>query len=182
MPEPFSTVYWPEWDSDATFDAGETLPPESAGRLWAVLLFVFYGDKVALADIEGRGLTIPSGRIEPGETLDAAAVREAWEETGANLDPARRRLIGCYRLMPRSGSHAGQTRYCPVFVAEAFSFAPIPDGSESRGLVLAAWEDVADLYFTWDPLMAEVFAFAQDRKDALFPAGVSLSSLTGEQA
>ena len=71
------------------------LPPESAGHLWAVLLFVFYGDKVALADIEGRGLTIPSGRIEPGETLDEAAVREAWEETGANLDSARRRLIGC---------------------------------------------------------------------------------------
>ncbi len=178
-PEPFPTVYWSEWNSDATFDAGETLPPESEGRLWAVLLFVFYGDKVALADIEGRGLTIPSGRIEPGETVDAAAVREAWEETGANLDPARRRLIGCYRLTPRSGTHAGQTRYCPVFAAEAFGFAPIPDGSESRGLILTAWEDVADLYFTWDPLMAAVFEFAQDRRAALFPAGVPVSSLTG---
>ncbi len=179
MPEPFPTVYWAEWDSDATFDAGETLPPESAGRLWAVLMFVFYGDKVALADIENRGLTIPSGHIEPGETLDEAAVREAWEEVGANLDPARRRLIGCYRLTPRSGSHAGQTRYCPVLAAEAFSFAPIPAGSESRGLILAAWEDVADLYFTWDPLMAAVFEFARARKEALFPVGVSLNSILG---
>jgi len=179
MPEPFPTVYWTEWDSDATFDAGETLPPESLEKLWAVLLFVFYGDKLALADIEGRGLTIPSGRIEPGETLDEAAVREAWEETGANLDPARRRLIGCYRLTPRSGDHTGQTRYCPVFVAEAFGFAPIPDGSESRGLVLAAWEDVADLYFTWDPLMAAVFDYARARQEALFPAGVAVSWLTG---
>ncbi len=180
MPEPFPTVYWAEWDSDATFDAGDALPPESAGRLWAVLLFVFYGDKVALADIEGRGLTIPSGRIEPGETLDDAAVREAWEETGANLDPARRRLIGCYRLTPRSGPHAGETRYCPVFAAEAFGFAAIPDSSESRGLVLAAWEDVADLYFTWDPLMAAVFDYARERREALFPAGVAVSWLTGQ--
>ena len=179
MPEPFPTVYWAEWDSDATFDAGDTLPPNSAGRLWAVLLFVFYGDKVALADIEGRGLTIPSGRIEPGETVDEAAVREAWEETGANLDPDRRRLIGCYRLMPRSGENAGQTRYCPVFAAEAFGFGPIPEGSESRGLVLAAWEDVADLYFTWDPLMASVFEYARERQAALFPAGVAVSWLTG---
>ena len=179
MPEPFPTVYWGEWDSDATFDAGDTLPSESAGRLWAVLLFVFYGDKVALADIEGRGLTIPSGRIEPGETLDDAAVREAWEETGANLDPARRRLIGCYRLVPRTGPYAGETRYCPVFAAEAFGFAAIPDGSESRGLVLAAWEDVADLYFTWDPLMAAVFDYARECRDTLFPAGVAVSWLTG---
>ena len=179
MPEPFPTVYWDEWNSDATFDAGETLPPESAGRLWAVLLFVFYGDKVALADIEGRGLTIPSGRIEPGETLDDAAVREAWEETGANLDPARRRLIGCYRLMPRTGEYAGETRYCPVFAAEAFGFASIPEDSESRGLVLAAWEDVADLYFTWDPLMAAVFEYARERRAFLFPAGVALTWLTG---
>ena len=179
MQEPFPTVYWPAWDADATFDAGDALPPESAGRLWAVLMFVFYGDKVALADIEGRGLTIPSGRIEPGETVDEAAVREAWEETGANLDPNRRRLIGCYRLTPRSGAHRGQARFCPVFVAEAFSFGSIPEGSESRGLVLAAWEDVADVYFAWDLLMAAVFKYAQERKDALFPAGVAVSWLTG---
>ncbi|MGI4790330.1 MAG: NUDIX domain-containing protein [Janthinobacterium lividum] len=179
MEEQFPTVYWPQWDSDATFDAGETLPPESAGRLWAVLMFVFYGDKVALADIERRGLTIPSGRIEPGETLDAAAVREAWEETGAILDPERRRLIGCYRLTPRSGTHQGKTRYCPVFVAEAFSFDPIPKGSESRGLILASWEDVADLYFTWDALMAAVFEYAQERKNALFPVGIPVTWLTG---
>ena len=76
--------------------------------------------------------------------------REAWEETGATLHPEHRRLIGCYLLTPRSGMFAGQTRYCPVFVAEAWGFAPIPPGSESRGLVLAAWEDVAEVYFTWD--------------------------------
>lgn len=180
MPDFYPTVYWPEWNSDATFVAGETLPPESAGNLWAVLVFVFYGDKVALAEIEGRGLTIPSGRIEAGETVDAAAVREVWEETGANLDPERRRLIGWYRLVGRGESEGGRPRCCPVFAAEAYGFSPIPAGSESRGLVLAAWEDVADLYFTWDPLMAAVFDYAQERRNALFPVGMPLSKLTGQ--
>ncbi len=72
-----------------------------------------------------------------------------------------------------------QTRYCPVFVAEAWGFEPIPPGSESRGLVLAAVEDVAEVYFMWDALMAAVFAYAEERKNALFPAGLPLSALTG---
>lgn len=175
----FPTVYWSAWDADATFDAGAQLPPESKGRLWAALVFVFYGDKIALADIEGRGLCIPSGRIEAGETIDEAVVREAWEETGARLHPDRRHLIGCYRLTPRSGSQAGQTRYCPVFVAEAWGFEAIPSGSESRGLILVAIEDAAEVYFMWDALMAAVFAFAEEQKTALFPIGLPISALTG---
>ena len=54
-------------------------------------MFVFYGDKVALADIEGRGLCIPSGKIEPGETLDAAAERETW---GGNRGASASESIG----------------------------------------------------------------------------------------
>ena len=177
MPEPFPTVHWSSLNADASFLPGEQLPPESEGHLWAVLTFVYYGDKVALADIAGRGLCIPSGKIEPGETVDEAAVREAWEETGASLDPDRRRLIGCYRLTPRVPEAA--LRFCPVFVAEAWGFAPIPPGSESRGLVLAAPEEVAEIYFAWDALMAAVFEYAAERRAALFPAGTALEALTG---
>ena len=83
----FPTVHWQAWDADATFLPGDELPPDSQGRLYAVLVFLFYGDKVALADIAGRGYCIPSGRIEPGEALDAAAEREVWEETGGRLAP-----------------------------------------------------------------------------------------------
>src|SRR5579875_2774870 len=83
----FPTVYWAGWDVDATFEPSEELPPASDGRLWAVLGFVFYGDKIVLADIEGRGWCIPSGRIEAGETIDEAIERECFEETGARLHP-----------------------------------------------------------------------------------------------
>ena len=177
MHEQFPTVYWRAWDADATFLPGDELPPESQGCLYAVLVFVFYGDKVALADIAGRGLCIPSGRVEPGESLDAAAEREVWEEVGGHLAPDRRRLIGCYRLVTRGGSDAGRVRWCPVFVAEALGFEPIPSGSESRGVFFAAVEDVAELYFTWDPLMAAVFAYAEAQKKALLPIGMRLSEL-----
>ena len=180
MPEqPFPSAYWHFWDVDATFAPVEELPSETQGRLWAVLVFVFYGDKVVLADIKGRGLCIPSGKIETGETLDEAAARECFEEAGARLHPAHRRLIGCYRLVPRSGEFAGRARFCPVFIAEALGFEPIPESSESQGLFLASWEDVADLYFFWDPLLAEVFAHAEAKRQALFPAGTPLTDLTG---
>jgi 8-oxo-dGTP diphosphatase len=174
---PFPTVYWPHWDVDATFDAGDLLPPESEGRLWAVLVFLYYGDKVALADIVGRGMCIPSGRIEAGETIAQASERECFEETGARLRPESRRLIGCYRMTPRSGTKAGQTRFCPVFIADALGFEPLPAGSESQGLFLAAQEDIADLYFFWDPLMAAVFEFADTQKQRYLSPGTPLSAL-----
>lgn len=173
----FPTVYWPHWDVDATFVASENLPLESEGRLWAVLVFLFYGDKIALADIARRGMCIPSGRIEPGETILGAAERECYEETGARLRTDSRRLIGCYRMVSRSGAHAGQPRFCPVFIAEALGFEPIPQGSESLGLFLASIEDVADLYFFWDSLMAAVFEFADSQKNLYFSDGTPLSDL-----
>ena len=176
IPEHFPTVYWAAWDADATFEPGTQLPNASKGKLWAVLVFVFYGDKIVLADIAGRGWCIPSGKIEPGETIDEAAERECWEETGALLRPQRRRLIGCYRLVKRD---AAQTvRYCPVFVAEASGLEPIPAGSESQGVFFAAVEEVADLYFHWDALMAAVFSYADERRQALLPEGVSLTDFT----
>ena len=191
-PEGFPTVYWQAWDVDATFIPGVHLPEESRGRLWAALVIVYYGDKVVLADIEGRGLCIPSGKIDPGETVDQAAEREVFEETGARLDPERRRLIGCYRMTPRSNpspptplpsrereesSRTRGMRYCPVFVAEALGFEPIPEGSESRGIFLAAIEDLSDLYFTWDDLMAAVFDLAEQNRQTLLPSGTPIGNL-----
>lgn len=177
-PTAFPTVYWPFWDADATFLPGPLLPLETEGRLYAVLVFLFYGDKIALAEITGRGLCIPSGRIEPGESIDEAAERECREETGATMLPERRALIGCYRMTTRSGPLAGQPRYSPAFVAEASHFGPLPEGSESRGVFLAATEDVADLYFFWDDLMAAAFGFAEAERARLFPLGLPLAVLT----
>jgi len=47
-------------------------------------------------------------------------------------------------------------------------------------MVLASVEDVSEVYYVWDDLMAEVFAYAEECRAALFPVGVSLSTLTGQ--
>lgn len=61
---------------------------------------------VVLTDESGRVLTVrkrgttmfmlPGGKIEPGETSNATAVREVREELGLVLDPAALRLVGAF--------------------------------------------------------------------------------------
>ncbi len=163
---------------DATFLPGEHLPLESQGNLWAVLVHAYYGDQVVLADIVGRGVTIPSGRIEPGETVDEAVVREVFEETGARLHETRRYLIGCHLTTRRSGPEAGITKYNPVIIAEVVQFDPIPEGSESRGFVLLPPEAIAEQYYMWDELLAAEFTYALVRKEELLRSGVDMKELT----
>lgn len=177
-PITFPTVIWPNWNCTAGFIPGEHLPEESLGKLKAVIAFVFYGDKLALADITGRGMCVPSGHIEAGETIDEAVVRETLEETGAVLKPNQRRLIGCYRMVPLKSSNPEKDAYYnPVFVAEAIGFEPIPETSESRGVFFASIEDIADMYFIWDELLDAVFAYAGRQRRILFPSGTSINEL-----
>jgi len=170
----FPSVYWEAMGATAEFLPGDELPPASEGHIWAVLVFLFYGDKIVLADIAGRGYCIPSGKVEQGETISVAAEREVFEEVGGRLKEDALWLIGCYKLTSKSRAD----RYCAVFVAEALGFEPIPAGSESQGKMLSAIEDVADLYFQWDPLMDAVFAYAEKQRQALFRDGISLSDFT----
>ncbi len=172
----FPTVYWSTWDVDATFLPCSILPPESEGRLFAVLVHCFFGDNMVLADIEGRGPTVPSGHIEPGETVEQAMIREVYEETGARLHETRRKLIGATITRPRR--EPGAQYYSPVFIAEVTHFEPIPDGSESNGFILIAPEQIADTYYSWDALLEAEFAYVMEQRAILLPAGVSLADFT----
>ena len=50
-----------------------------------VLVICQYGDGWLLTNHKKRGLEFPGGKMESGETLEEAAQREAYEETGAIL-------------------------------------------------------------------------------------------------
>jgi len=61
-----------------------------------VLIFAFWQGKLLFTRHRQRGIELPGGKIEPGESSLAAAVREAYEETGAILDGIER--IGQYTV------------------------------------------------------------------------------------
>ena len=66
------------------------------------------------------GWFMPGGGVKRGETLEQAARREAWEETGAELGPLT--LLGVY-----SNFSEWKTDHNIVFVCREFAFKGSPD-------------------------------------------------------
>ncbi len=131
---------------------------------YASLVFPFSAGSLLLADIPGRGWTIPGGRLEAGETALVAAEREAHEETGAQL--VNTTLIGWYRLESLEPSSLNASVRCvPVYAGQVSATVPIPQGSESRGVRLASLQDLPDVYYTWDALIEAVCTYAFDFAD-----------------
>ena len=166
----FPVVRWKR--ESATFVASDVPPTGEKVAAPAALVFPFYGDRVVLADISSRGWCIPSGHIEPGETAEEAVRREAHEEAGAILGAVA--YIGYFIL---TDSETGVVRHAPTFIADVRGFEPLPDETESRGMQMVNIEDVAGLYFSWDALLASVFAYATEEKPHRLRVGVPLSAL-----
>jgi 8-oxo-dGTP diphosphatase len=51
-----------------------------------VLVICLYRDQWLLTDNVERGWEFPGGKKEPGETLEEAAIREVYEETGGKIN------------------------------------------------------------------------------------------------
>lgn len=111
-------------------------PQRAPQRPTYALAFAFCGSRILLAQ-EERGLVIPSGKVEEGETALEAAIREAKEEADATLSGLQH--FGTFR--------SGDT-WSEAFLAVA------EQGHSGKECHL---ENLPELYFAWDELMAAVF-------------------------
>ncbi len=133
--------------------------PEAPARYVVVLIADGRG-RFLLANIAGRGYCAPSGHVEPGESPEDAARREAFEETGAIVGTLE--LLGYYRLQPCSASERDEC-VAPVFLTRAVRIEPLPGGSESDGIRWATLTEMPTLYYQWSPLLKAVFRYASER-------------------
>lgn len=81
--------------------------------------------------------TLPAGYMEMNETIEAGAMREAWEEAQARI--AIEGVLAVYSI-----PHLGQVQ---VFFRAAFAEPGFAAGQESEEVALFAWEDIP-----WDEL------------------------------
>jgi 8-oxo-dGTP pyrophosphatase MutT (NUDIX family) len=113
-----------------------------AGLVTSVRVIVGVGDEIILCtNVNGRHHVWPGGRIEAGETVTAAAVREVHEETGWHVDPASVTPLGFLHLRhgapPPEGYRFPHPDFLQVVVAATASRRDTgPDGG--------AWTDLDD--------------------------------------
>lgn len=96
-------------------------------------------------------LEMPGGRREPGETIDDAAKRELWEETGAR--EAEIRPVSAYAVTAN-----GQTTYGMIYYADILSLGELPEAFEMEEIILL---DRLPEMLTYPEIAPAVFEYVQ---------------------
>lgn len=138
---------------------------EANERAWLTadtVVFTRYGGDDHVLLIERRYapfkgyLALPGGHVDPGETLEAAAIRELEEETG--VTPAVMHQIGAYSAPDRDP----RGRYITAAYRTMLDFpiAPRADDDAASALWLPVPVALADPYrlaFDHDRILADAF-------------------------
>jgi 8-oxo-dGTP pyrophosphatase MutT (NUDIX family) len=106
-------------------------------------------EQVALICCEEGGETFycfPGGRIEPGETWEEAAIREAREELGVEVRLGR--LVATFHFVPQGKSIAGEGRYyLATAVGGVFGSGDGPEYTSGLypGVYIPRWVAISEL-------------------------------------
>ncbi|WP_042354707.1 RNA deprotection pyrophosphohydrolase [Bacillus rubiinfantis] len=128
-----------------------------------VFVICQFGDKWLLTNHKLRGLEFPGGKREPGETLEEAARREVYEETGAIITELQH--IAHYRVFDEGGTFVKA-----VFWGKADSLETTTSYFETNGPVLIEGNLLQkrfgdDYSFIMkDKVVAECLGYLQDKK------------------
>jgi 8-oxo-dGTP diphosphatase len=131
--------------------------------------FCFDGNSVVLCAIEGRGLSIPGGHLEPGETAEQCVVREVGEEAAITLTAPK--LLG-YVIADHSMNDTYSGPY-PVRAAQAIysaniaSFLPFKGAHESRDRRLVPLAQLSTHHQGWNSVLEAAYAKALQTRRAL---------------
>ncbi len=108
----------------------------SPNRIVKTNVCIFKANRILMVESEhaASGWTFPGGGVDSGETLEQAAVREAWEEAGA--------VIELGELMLKYVSWSGHPGY--FFRARLISLEPSPEGRKVQ------WVDPFDAQWCED--------------------------------
>jgi 8-oxo-dGTP pyrophosphatase MutT (NUDIX family) len=156
----FPTIAWGA-DSTISFEATEKLhSPELTSIAGG---FVFYEDKLVLANVPGRGWEIIGGRIDVGESPEDTFRREAYNQIGVTLSAVK--MIGMIRI-----EHSGmEPPNCPYpfpvgygvqYIGIADELLPFRGGENSLGRSLITVEGFKEHYYHWDEFIDAVFRYA----------------------
>ncbi|MBE3594320.1 MAG: NUDIX domain-containing protein [Candidatus Carbobacillus altaicus] len=96
-----------------------------------VLIVPFWQGKLVFTRHKVRGIELPGGKMEPGETPLAAAVRETFEEIGASLRAIS--LIGQYIIGEGEAAIVKS-----IYRAEVERFLPVQFSSDTDGPIVVS--------------------------------------------
>ncbi|KAB2329035.1 RNA deprotection pyrophosphohydrolase [Bacillus mesophilum] len=106
-----------------------------------VLVLTSYNNHWLLTKHKERGLEFPGGKAEKGETIEEAAIREVWEETGGRI--AALTYLGEYELNIKGTSYVKA-----VFFAEIETLSVMESYLETNGPALIEGDI---LHKRWEP-------------------------------
>jgi len=118
-----------------------------------VLVVPVWKGKLVMTNHKKRGIELPGGKIEAGETPLAAAVREVYEETGASLQSIQ--LVGQYAVAWNGGEMIKS-----IYAAEVAELLPLPAETDTFGAIVL---EELPVQYRHDP------AFSDLVKDEVFP-------------